>query len=68
MVVRFCYNISIFNYNNCRLFISFDKSKVFEIDIENFKVFKLFYKRICFEFDLIFCIIYRIIYLFFYIC
>lgn len=65
-VVRFCYNISIFNYNNCRLFISLDKSKMFEIDIKkNLRGIKLFFKRICFEFDIICFVIYRILFIFF---
>lgn len=67
-VVRFCHNTSIFNHNNCRSFISSDKSKVFEIDIENFKAIKLSLKRIRSESDTILAVIYRIIYLSFHAC
>lgn len=40
-----------------RLCISLYESNVFEIDEENFNIINLFYKRICFEFDIVFFIL-----------
>lgn len=64
----FAVNTSIFNHNNCRSFISSDKSKVFEIDIGHFKAIKLSLKSTRSESDTVRSVIYRIIYLSFHTC